>query len=387
MCSVLALGMSLPNAAAQLADPSTPAGPTTPDDPQQDPSQERGGIIQPVTRPGPARPVVPGLPSLSDAIDGLGGYDVRAPASMLIPEGTFLVRQRGVLIRARTGEWIMAFSQPKDENSRDAPGTATSPDAQAPALSLPPMVLLPCWTLSKIEATLMPGGVDESIGRGEQSDSRPVPIELSGRVLIYHQRNYVLPTVYRFLDPAPESTSPARQGANSPTATQSEAARSSPPLAPRAEDPRVAELIEELEAGRRTGIPGRSGIDARPSGHAPDAAEPPGAEAAGQNLEGQDRSVLIDDGRTIVRSRGHLIRLPDGSWAFSSGSDPDSPGPGPMPLLPSSALEQAERLIQREEESPAVIVSGQIFVYGETRYLLPSAVLLDEGTGGITPHQ
>lgn len=95
----------------------------------------------------------------------------------LIPEGTLLTRQVGRLVRAETGE--LAFAR---DNDGDSPGNA-------------PMILLPCRILQRLE----------SMARFNQQER---PIELSGRVMAYRGRNFLLPTSY--LLPVPTELRPAQ---------------------------------------------------------------------------------------------------------------------------------------------------------------------------------
>ncbi len=83
----------------------------------------------------------------------------------LMPEGTTLVMRRGSVSRGSTGAWKFVF------------------EADASGLADPPMILLPCMTLQRLER--------HAQTRGNE------PILLSGRVFVYEGRNYLLPTVFQ----------------------------------------------------------------------------------------------------------------------------------------------------------------------------------------------
>jgi len=380
LAAALLLPLAGPTATAQLADPAPEAEPpaeTPTQSPAVTPAEQ---IIEPVPDASSLRssPVVPGQPTLRDALPGLGGADVRLPPSRIIREGAFIVRRSGVVFRAPTGEWIVVFASDPPEDGQEAP-----------ARGLPPMVLLPSRALHQMQRTL-------AVHRGQQESDAPAPpreipkrepvaVELSGEVLVYHQRNYLLPTVYRFLDVQPsehpEATSPSQETPGppadgvDPVAPDAEDAQPAP-LQPQ-DDPRVAELIEQLEQGEITPVP-------RPI-EPPEPPTDPDADA-GEAEDAPARASLLEDGRMLVRVRGHLSRLGDGTWAFTPNSDPESPEPGPMPILPCQALEHAERLVQRGDLEVPVIVSGQVHAYEQARYLLPRSVLRTVPSD-ITPHQ
>jgi hypothetical protein len=86
----------------------------------------------------------------------------------MIPEGQPLVRRRGRMVRTAAGEWSWTM-----DNA-----------AQADAKLDRAMILLPCLTLQRMEAT--------AAARGESGT-----FEVSGRVMAYQGRNYLLPTVFQ----------------------------------------------------------------------------------------------------------------------------------------------------------------------------------------------
>lgn len=83
----------------------------------------------------------------------------------LQPEGTSIVMRRGKVSRDSRGAWKFIF------------------DSDATGLDDPPMTLLPCMTLQRL--------VRHEQVRGQ------APILLSGRIMVYEGRNYLLPTVFQ----------------------------------------------------------------------------------------------------------------------------------------------------------------------------------------------
>ncbi|MDY7107996.1 MAG: hypothetical protein SYC29_05100 [Planctomycetota bacterium] len=89
-----------------------------------------------------------------------------APPADLVREGTVLLSRRGTIRRAGDGSFIFVF------------------DADAEGLADPPMTLLPCLLLERM---------DRRIRQKEEYAT----VLLSGHVYTYQGRNYLLPKVYR----------------------------------------------------------------------------------------------------------------------------------------------------------------------------------------------
>lgn len=84
----------------------------------------------------------------------------------LTSEGTQIVNRRGRMHRGGRGTWWFTF------------------DADASGLSDPPMVILPCLLLERMERYAARSGAHTAM-------------LLSGRVLVYEDRNYILPTMFQ----------------------------------------------------------------------------------------------------------------------------------------------------------------------------------------------
>lgn len=321
-CRVATLALlagSVVPAHAQLADPASGDAPARP----------VPTVIAPERSPR-ATPVSPGAPTPADALPGLGQQDVSVPPTRLVREGAFLVKRTGAVLRAPTGEWIVAWAK----------------DTQPDAVDLPPMPLLPSRALARLQRQLGP-------------DASRALVEVSGQVTQFRGRNYLLPTLIAV----------PRRPAGDAAETPSELPGTTPPARPD-DDPRVLDLIRDLEENRpipRAVTPTES-----------DAAETPG-------LEEPD---LLIDGRAIVQERGRLVRLASGHLVFQPDNDlrGGADGPAPLLLLPSRMLEQAEALYQRSADDAAVRVSGRTFAYGSTRYLLIESVHRERRTE-INPGQ
>jgi hypothetical protein len=90
----------------------------------------------------------------------------------LIPEGQTVVRRRGRMSRAGSGDWEFVFDR----------GTGGDPGADRP------MLLAPCLNLQRMEAYAALKGDAASF-------------EVSGTTRIYHGRNYLVPTLFQVYMP------------------------------------------------------------------------------------------------------------------------------------------------------------------------------------------
>lgn len=101
-------------------------------------------------------------PPSADGTQAAGGV----PQTDLVREGTVLLARRGTIRRTGDGAFLFVF------------------DADAEGLADPPMTLLPCLLLERMDRYARQASDDEDV-------------LLSGHVYTYRQQNYLLPTVYR----------------------------------------------------------------------------------------------------------------------------------------------------------------------------------------------
>ncbi|HYF14234.1 MAG TPA: hypothetical protein VD971_04080 [Phycisphaerales bacterium] len=266
---------------------------------------ERGGgePIEP-TRAAPVRGAEATLnvPDLPDA-----------QRATLPPEGTYIARVAGTVLRLESGDY--AFLPDRRE---DAP---------------PPMLLLPCQRLATI-----------SSGLNARNASRS-RASIGGQAHVYRGRLFLLPTVFAFGE---EQASGAEKPAETPAAPSRPGPESD-------EARRIIEQLEEASPRRRVLSPTENA--------AVDAAEdrPP------------DASAMLAEGTMIVRERGRLVRMASdaGHFAFAIDNDHDSPAPAPLPLVAGSILQQVEEVAAQQGQEIAFEMTGRVLTYRERNYLLP----------------
>lgn len=281
---------------------------------------EAEGALLPSRPPGTSQ-VVPNQPPDPARLALADGATAWANAGTLLPEGTFVVRRVGEVVRLRTG------------------GLAFLPAANPGEAALPAMPLLPCEVYGRLAALL-------------NEDDRGLWIAITGEVFQYHGRNYLLPTAF-----ASEGAPAPPEAAAGPPEPPSDAgaAQADQPAA----DSRIDELVRELEAQRRD----RRGIDTA-------FAEEP---AAGEAVPGGPRV----EGRMLLSRRARMVRGPGGGWVVTLDNDPDGPSedaaalPERLHLLPGRLVGQMERIAERRGEAWTFEISGNLFRHADRVYIVP----------------
>lgn len=188
----------------------------------------------------------------------------------------------------------------------------------------------------------------------EESPESVLTIELTGKVLAYRGRNFILPNaVVRANQPSgtlPESTDDV--GALS---TEEEMSTVSD------EDALARSIEERLE--QRIGAVPRS-VRLR------DAAKnsPP-------------RTLGFKPGTHLQERRGHLVRDPSsGTWRFVFDGSSQS-----LELLPCTLLQTIERQVRQSVVPTAIVISGRVTGFQGRNYLLPSNFRTAREGRGIGP--
>jgi hypothetical protein len=287
------------------------------------------------------------------SIPGLEDTDFRVKPAPLRGEGTFLLRQRGSIVKLPGGEKAFIFHP--DETGK----------------SERPMVLVQSTTLQRME---------------QAAADRPgqTAFAVSGQVFAYRGVNYLLPSAYAIVHENEQSSgaAPGAPRANEPMSTRSESdmTPSGDKPAAASSDPSVQELIKQLEAQRerpRTIEPGvplappnASGTPSRAPG-----SEPPPAATAPIDPEAR----IIPEGKTVIRRRARMVRASSGEWsiAFDSGPQGSPNVDRPMVLVPCMNLQRMEAWAASRGDAVSLEVSGMVLAYQGRNYLLPTLFRVD----------
>lgn len=322
---------SLTTAAAQPpSDP--PAQPTPPADESPDslPDELRRAPAAPRSpsdsNSGPAITIPSAIDPSKAAVVGLRDAASGVPTTRRLREGAFLNRRTGAMRRAPTGDWIFV------------PGVSQSGAADRP------MVVVPSQTLERIEAAMAAAADQQFV------------VELSGQVLTYRDREYLLPQqpssvhAARAPDPAQSLPRPSDEpGRPEPVAGQDEA---------------VQDLIRDLEAMRSAA---KALTPSQAGGQRPQPMPP--AENAAPDAP---QRALSPEGTLLTGRRGRVVRMGGGDLAFAVDSDTDGVFDRPMILAPCQTLKRLEDLVRWRGEELVISLSGRVLAYQGRNYLLPT---------------
>lgn len=240
----------------------------------------------------------------------------------LLHEGAFLADQPGRLVALEQGGSAFVFD-------RNTEGRAT-----------PPMAMLPCTTLMRME----------QIREAREGEAR---FRVSGQVFVYEGRNHLLPTFYKVLADAEEVDAEAAPAEEAEAADDTE----------QDADPSVEELIAELD--ELTPIARSEELDT-------------------MLLPSAD---LLSDSSFLKPRLGSIVRSVSGSLAFVIDNDVDEAAgaEAPMPIMPCQSLALIEELIDVYGADAPFILSGRVFLYRGQNFLLPSMVQMQlDRTSGLS---
>ncbi|MEX0886186.1 MAG: hypothetical protein WD009_07075 [Phycisphaeraceae bacterium] len=279
-----------------------------------------------------------------------------APA--LRREGEFIVSRLGRVrhLDAQGGRW--AFQPTSDEQNGDTP--------------LPPMVLQHSSRLQMIadyvrqaqqreanqgrqpptsrpaDAAQGTGGGTTGVTEGDMAGADAWFV-LSGRVHTYRGVNYLLVT--------------SMQPRSEPDA-EADAADDAGAADGEADEAPLDALLEDL-MHRRAPAPGS-------------AVELP------RDAEATRNASLLDEGELIMQRRGRIARSRDGAEAvFVFDADAQHSPEPPLRLLPCQLLATMEDTATQRGGSTIFVVSGQVYTYRGTNYLLPTNMRVAQAYGHI----
>ncbi len=228
----------------------------------------------------------------------------------LLAEGGFLIQTKGTMHHHEpTGSWRFRIA-------RD--------DPRQPRYEL---TILPCTMLSDMQ---------QIVESAEGPPRREIVFELTGQVLRYHDRNYLLPTYVPRVDSDKQRAATTRSDesqAESPSSDTAEA------------------ILRNLDRAVGPVAQGQSGGRAHEPASQP--TPPPGA--------------------VMLSRRGWMVREAGGAWSWVFDADAEGLADPPMILLPCRLLQRMEQHPQRSRAHAPMVISGRVFHYHGRRYLLPTS--------------
>ena len=271
-------------------------------------------------KPAPSKPIAAGAATTPPAAD-LGGY--RLP---LLREGSVIARAQGDLA-LDPDEKVWLFRPAKAE----AGGLRRE------------LVLMPSQTLEDMLQTV-------------RMSPSPVEFEVTGRVFMYRGRNFLLPElappIVRFDTQVGETPKPTTAAKPTPSGDAKFVAPTTAQSTGDADDAAVDAIERRLEARLAT---------------APAAAR----REVGNEAKASSAAPVASGTRVTLR-RGRLSRDPQiGTWRFVPEQVTGS-GDASLELLPCLLLEQLELAARESDSPPVILLSGSVFAFEGTSYLLPS---------------
>ncbi len=306
-------------------------------------------VVLPTTAPRvdqvvPNQPDNPTLTRLAD------GSTIVNPPNVLLSEGTFLAGRIGQIVRLETGN--LAFLPAVEEGKPP----------------LPAMALLPSETYAKLEALL--DSFDGSLW-----------MSLTGEVMTYHNRNYILPTTFSSVADPTRSTAaqhadtstrqdqPSNQIPTRPDAAAGSADASNQPAENAVSDPRIDALVQALKAQQ----------------HEPKSLDTTFSQAHSKTPNDNTLPARGANGSLILNQTGRMVRTPGGSWAVQIDNDTDTLATAtesneqtPVAkattqylLLPCKTVQAMEFQAQQLGDRWVFQVSGNVYRMNNQMYLLP----------------
>lgn len=151
------------------------------------------------------------------------------------------------------------------------------------------------------------------------------------------------------------------------------------PAAPSSEDV-MSDLGQMVEPNPLSEPPPASTTKAAPAPPEVSASFDPGVLGV---APGQPKPKIRREGEFIVNRKGRLIRSSGGQSMFLFDADSENAAETPMPLLPCQMLQNIEDLARERGDSIAFILSGQILLYRNTNFLMPTMMKLDTDRGNL----
>ena len=217
------------------------------------------------------------------------------------------------------------------------------------------------------EFLLLPSPTLEDMLRTRNLSPSPLEYELTGRVYIYKGRNYLFaelaPPIVRFDTRPSQTPSP---DVKPQTAPNGESKFVPPAPTPSRRDPSIGKdddaTVEAIERRLEERV-GRT-----PIGRVTDTS----ADDSAGTISDQ-RSAEFSAGARLVLRSGRLMRDPTaGSWRFVP-EQVSGRGDAALEILPCLLLERLELITRESDSPPTVLLSGQVVVYNDQAYVMPTS--------------
>ncbi len=96
-------------------------------------------------------------------------------------------------------------------------------------------------------------------------------------------------------------------------------------------------------------------------------------------------SPLLPERTFLNKARGTVLRGPNGTRIFVPAPTETNPMPRAMLLLPCTVLERFDTYSLADSDRPGVLLSGQVFLYNDRNYVLPTLMQITVRDSTNTP--
>lgn len=259
----------------------------------------------------------------------LGGLHVvaqeQAAPSPVLPEGSFIAAARGTMHRTGPKQpWVFMIETIDDGDAKQ-------------------------------NLTLLPNSLLEEMEQRQSQQEQTIQFTVSGPVLLYRGRNYLLPQHVEM-----ETDHSSRTGTSDPVPD---------PVEPAATSDRQTESVDEVD-------------DFDPIDQGDSIADI--VSQLQEDVGPLKRSVARDqplietpegtsEGDLLLSRRGRILRDRSGAWVVVLDADASGLMDPTMILLPSSKLVGIENWARRGGIGRSIVISGEAFSYRGRHFLLPTA--------------
>ncbi|MCE9590601.1 MAG: hypothetical protein K8S99_08775 [Planctomycetes bacterium] len=169
--------------------------------------------------------------------------------------------------------------------------------------------------------------------------------------------------------------------ASKPAAAPENAAATQPADAPRSEDV-MRDLGAKVEPNPMIEPVNPTTMPSESSPPAPDI-RPAYNPAVLGTAPGQPKPKMRREGEFVVNRKGRLIHPGGGQSLFLFDADSENAAEAPLPLLPCQMLQNMEDMVRERGDSVTFIISGQITLYRNTNFLMPTMMKLAVDRGNL----
>lgn len=278
----------------------------------------------------PTRPEVsvaqqPGLTEGQDWLKVLHETLEEPTTPSTLAEGAFVLNRLGSIIQA-PGELLIFV-----------PDKASKHPGEGPVL------LMPCQTLEQLET--------EWTGQ---------PIEISGEIFTYHNRNQLLLSAYRIVS-APQAVETPTDAESSPQPREIDEPPSS-----LEDDPDVRDLLDELEFNAAPTDTDRQSIHQN--------LEPTRSQTSRRSQVALPTSLGgLDEGTLILRRPSRMVRNNSGAWTVVFDNNHQNADETTQLIIePCRMLMRMENTAMQTGDAGRLLISGRVYTYKGGHYILPT---------------